>query len=63
MEVYDKNGLGYRDDDSMLMGGYYDQNAYMGAEITVTHDSLGDADDDDDCRLLSPPTIDGNRQI
>jgi len=40
MEVYDKKGVGYRDDDSMLMGGYYEQGAYMGAEITVTQDSV-----------------------
>lgn len=38
MEVYDKEGWGYRDDDSIFMGGY-EQSAYVGAEITVTHDS------------------------
>lgn len=38
MEVYDKKGLGYRDDDSMLIGGCYEQGAYVGAEITVTQD-------------------------
>lgn len=38
MEIYDKEGLGYRDDDSMLIGGY-EQSAFMGAEITVTQDS------------------------
>lgn len=40
MEVFDKKGIGYRDDDSMLIGGYYEQGAYMGAEITVTQDSV-----------------------
>jgi len=40
MEVYDKKGQGYRDDDSMLIGGYYEQGAYVGAEITVTQDSM-----------------------
>jgi hypothetical protein len=38
MEVYNKEGIGYRDDDSMLLGGY-EQTAYLGAEITVTQDS------------------------
>jgi hypothetical protein len=36
MEVYNKAGLGYRDDDSMLIGGY-EQCEFVGAEITVTH--------------------------
>ena len=39
MEVFDKTGWGYRDDDSMLIGGCFDPSAYVGAEITVTHDS------------------------
>ena len=39
MEVFDKKGWGYRDDDSMLMGGYFDPSAFVGAEITVTQDS------------------------
>jgi hypothetical protein len=38
MEVYDKAGLGYRDDDSMLIGGF-EESAYMGAELNVTQDS------------------------
>jgi hypothetical protein len=38
MEVYDKAGVGYRDDDSMLIGGF-EQKEVVGAEITVTHPS------------------------
>ena len=36
MELYDKKDVGYRDDDSMLIGGY-EQKEFVGAEITVTH--------------------------
>jgi len=39
MEVYDKKGVGYHDDDSMLIGGY-EQGAIVGAEITVTQESV-----------------------
>ena len=35
MEVYDKKNAGYRDDDSMLIGGF-EQCEIVGAEITVT---------------------------
>jgi len=35
LEVYDKAGVGYRDDDSILIGGY-EQKQVVGAEITVT---------------------------
>ena len=37
MEVFKKEGIGYSDDDSMLLGGY-EQTAYLGAEITVSQD-------------------------
>lgn len=36
MEIYDKRNIGYRDDDSMLIGGY-EQKEFVGAEIVVTH--------------------------
>lgn len=39
MEIYDKRGWGYRDDDSMLIGGC-EQTEFVGAEITVTQDSV-----------------------
>ena len=40
MEVFDKKGWGYRDDDSMLIGGgCYDPGVYAGAVITVNQDS------------------------
>jgi hypothetical protein len=35
MEVYDKRNVGYRDDDSVFVGGY-EQKEFVGAEITVT---------------------------
>lgn len=38
MEVFNKEKAGYRDDDSILLGGY-EPTAYLGAEITVTQDS------------------------
>jgi hypothetical protein len=36
MEVYDKEKLGYTDDDSILMGGFEQKHEVVGAEITVT---------------------------
>ena len=36
MEVYDKKDVGYRDDDSMLIGGFEQCEQVIGAEITVT---------------------------
>jgi len=40
MEVYEKHKLGYRDDDSMLIGGFEQQEMFdVGAEITLTHPS------------------------
>jgi hypothetical protein len=36
MEVYDKEKLGYTDDNSILMGGYEQKHEVVGAEITVT---------------------------
>jgi hypothetical protein len=38
MEVYDKAGWGYRDDDSMLIGGV-EQSTFADADVTVTQDS------------------------
>jgi hypothetical protein len=38
MEVFNKETTGYRDDDSILIGGF-EPTAYVGAEITVTQDS------------------------
>lgn len=38
LEIYDKEKWGYRDDDSMLIGGF-EQKEVVGAEVTVTHPS------------------------
>jgi hypothetical protein len=38
MEVFNKEKTGYRDDDSILLGGF-EPTAYLGAEITVTQHS------------------------
>jgi hypothetical protein len=43
MEVYDKRGYGYTDDDSIFLGGYEQR---LGAEITVhtqTHETENDS--------------------
>jgi hypothetical protein len=45
MEVYDKRGWGYNDDDSMFLGGY--EQRHVGAEITVTQE--------DDSRTMTTP--------
>lgn len=56
MEVYDKKGVGYRDEDSMLMGGCYDGGnaACIGAEITVTQDSHSLSTPDDSAGYGAP---------
>jgi len=51
MEVYDKRGWGYRDDDSMLIGGW-EQTEYVGAEITLTQDSVTTHETYTNSRLL-----------
>jgi hypothetical protein len=38
MEIFDKSKMGYRDDDSMLIGGFEQKEAMVGTEITVTQD-------------------------
>ena len=37
MQIYDKTKMGYKDDDSIFLGGYEQREAVVGAEITVTH--------------------------
>jgi len=39
MEIYDKTKVGYRDDDSVLMGGFEQKHKVIGAEITVSQQS------------------------
>ena len=41
IEIYDKKNVGYKDDDSMLIGGYQQQEI-VGAEITVTQQTSSD---------------------
>ena len=36
MEVYERKNEGYRDDDSLFMGGYEQREYQVGAEVTVT---------------------------
>jgi hypothetical protein len=37
LEIYDKSKWGYRENDSMLIGGFEQREAVVGAEITLTH--------------------------
>lgn len=56
MEVYDKKGWGYNDDDSVFLGGY--EQRHVGAEITVTYEG----DDTKTCTTPdSPNPWDGSR--
>ena len=36
MELYDKQNLGYKDDDSIFLGGFEQKEAVVGTEITIT---------------------------
>jgi hypothetical protein len=42
MEIYDHTGVGYRDDDSVFLGGY-EQKEVIGVQVSLTHPETGTA--------------------
>jgi hypothetical protein len=41
MEIYDRSGLGYRDDDSLFQGGYEQKETIIGLAISMTRPESG----------------------